>query len=285
MAGRHAGTSLKKVTKASASKRAAKQESARALRARQKAFEPLVIELYSVVCRGLTFTGFPIKQQKALLRQALRETPVPSHSGSLLEQFQRLGDLLTTWLEELPYIDEQGRPRVLPIRGRGATFESLARQFMPEKPLAEVIDLACRNASVGTLSGGRIAVHGDPMVDLAKSPEAALAQAIAHVTRIINTCRHNVEQKRLALGAGRFERMVAQLVTREQFEIFEKAIRPLLDNLCQQVNKILKQTPTKHKRGQFAGGLGIYLYFDDATQSVRTMASGTPRPRISRHRS
>ena len=83
--------------------------------------------------------------------------------------------MLTTWLEELPYIDEHGRPRVLLIRGRGAPFESLASRFMPEKSLAEVIDLACRTASVGTFSEGRICVHGDPMVDLAKSPEAALA--------------------------------------------------------------------------------------------------------------
>ena len=277
------GHHLKKVTKAVAQQRAVREESAEALRARQKALEPLVIELYSVVCRGLTFHGYPVKQQKALLRQAMRDTPVPSYSGSLLEQFQHLGDLLTTWLEELPYIDDHGRPRVLPIRGRGATFESLARQFMPEKPLAEVIELACRNASVGTLSGGRIAVHGDPMVDLAKSPEAALAQAIAHVNQIINTCRHNVEQKRLSLG-GRFERMVAQLVTKEQFEIFEKAIRPLLDNLCQQVNKVLKQNPSKHKRGLFRGGIGIYIYFDDKTQSVRSTTTGAPRPRNPRTR-
>ena len=55
------------------------------------------------------------------------------------------------------------------IEGNGATFESLAKRFLPGVPLADVVALACRTANVGTLPGGRIALYGDTMVNLSKN--------------------------------------------------------------------------------------------------------------------
>ena len=38
-------------------------------------------------------------------------------SVTLLEQIRPLGELLTSWFEEVPYVDAAGEPRVLKIEG------------------------------------------------------------------------------------------------------------------------------------------------------------------------
>ncbi len=86
-------------------------------------------------------------------------------------------------------------PRVLKMEGDGATFEALARRFLPGVPLADVVALACRTANVGTLPGGRIALYGDTMVNLTKRRDGVLAQNIMHVRQIFDTCLYNAQRR------------------------------------------------------------------------------------------
>jgi len=228
--------------------------------------EALAAELYAVVVRALTLYGLPIARQRQLLRETFKSTRVNNVSGPLLEQFRNLSDLLTAWLEDLPYIDATGRPRILPIKGRGATFESLARQFLPERPLEEVIALACQTSSVGVLSGGRIAVYGDAMVKCVMSPEATLAQTIAHVIQIISTSQVNMDIARGDPILGRFERLVCHMINPEQFHVFKTALRPQLNDLCERADRLLKAHASKNsrkKRDTVNGGLGVYVFYDD----------------------
>jgi hypothetical protein len=243
----------------------------RARLSEKSALEPLALELFGVVRAALAKYGLSPSDQKRLFALTHRSSTVKRVSGPVLHQFRGLGDLISTWLEEMPYVDEAGKPKVLSIQGRGATFESLARQFLPQKPLADVVALACGNANVGTLPGGRIALYGDTMVDVSKNREVAMAQTILHIKQIFETCLHNVQTARDDAALGRLERIVNHVISAEDFEIFQKAIRPQLHDMCERVDRLLRSSakrrprPTK-KMG--SAGIGVYVYYDGAMKHV-----------------
>ena len=244
--------------------------------------EALASELYSVFCRGLTLYGLSVDRQRKLLKKALiQPNTIKSVSVPLLDQFRSMSDLLTEWLQELPYIDAAGRPKVLPIRGRGATFESLARQFLPEHSVEEAVALACHSATVGILPGGRIAVYGDPMVNVVDNPEVALAQTICHITNIIKTAEANLDAARRQAIPGRLERLVHHNLSPTQFEIFRKSIRPQLNSLCEHADRVLKTLAKKKSRDQrktYGAGIGLYVFLnDDAKGPSRGRRASTSR--------
>lgn len=261
------------MTKKVAPKRAKGARPASRARPPEKSpLEPLAMELYGVVRVALAKYGLNAAAQRRLFARAQRTSKVTRASDSLLHQFRGLGDLISTWREDAPYVDKVGKPRVLDIEGPGATFASLVRKFLPAKSVAEVVALACRTASVGTLAGGRIALYGDTLVDLSRNREGALAQTICHITRIVDTCLHNVRRADDDAVVGRLERLVNQEISAEDFEKFQRTIRPQLHDMCERVDWLLQSNTQKGSlKGKkvAAAGMGIYVYYDGEMEHVR----------------
>jgi hypothetical protein len=239
--------------------------------------ESLVLELFGVVRRALTTYGVTPAQQKRLFGQSQRAT-LKRVSSSMLEQFRGVGDLVSTWRQELPYVDEAGQPRVLDITGRGATFQTLARRYLPTLPLAEGVTLACRTASVGVLAGGRIALYGDTMVNLSTDTVGALAQNISHIRQIFDTCLYNLRTPRDHPGLGRIERVVGHQISACEFVKFQRSIRPQIHDLCERVDRVLKSHTRRSPRGKGSvgnAGMGIYVYYDGEMKHVKKGRRGT----------
>jgi Family of unknown function (DUF6502) len=229
--------------------------------------EPLAVELFGVVCNALAEYGLSPIQQRRFFEKGLKTPQARRASSSLLYHYTGLAELISAWHDEAPYLDTLGKPRVLDIRGRGATFEKLARQYLPNEPLEEVIALACRTASVGTMPGGRIAFYGDILVNFSRSPEIVLAQTIRHIKQIVDTCLYNVHKPEGAAVRGRLERMVRGVINAKDFKNFDRVIRPQLHDLCERVDRFLKTSGKKVRRGKEelgTAGMGIYLYYDSA---------------------
>jgi hypothetical protein len=236
------------------------------------ALEPLVLELFGVVKETLNAYGVTAKKQRQLYNLAQRSRRVNRVSEPLLHEHYKLAYLIETWREEAPYIDERGQPRVLQIRGPGATFESLCKRFNPDKTVGEIVQFACRAASVGTLSEGRVALYGDAFVDLSHSPETTLAQTILHVTRVMDTCLHNARRLPGDRHPGRMERHIHGRLSVEEFESLQEVIRPQVQDLCERVDRLLQSRERRHggkKAPVGAAGLGIYLYhYGEGEQTV-----------------
>jgi hypothetical protein len=228
--------------------------------------DPLALELLGVVRNALAHYGLTPGQQLRLFQRSIRAKTVPKVSASRLSQFRALADLLATWHGEVPYLDADGKPRVLNIRGRGATFESLARQFLPKKSLSDVVGLACRTANVGTLPGDRIALYGDIMVNFSSNAESVLAQAICHATQVFRTGIHNAARTHADGTGRRLERTVHRTIVAGDFEKLQSAIRPQVHDLCDRMDRLLRSSAKSGKTKQKLGtaGMGIYLYYDDS---------------------
>jgi Family of unknown function (DUF6502) len=229
--------------------------------------EPLAIEFFGLVGNALSAYGISPIQQKRLYAKSLNTPAAKLASGALLYRYAGLAELISAWHDEAPYLDAHGKPRVLDIRGRGATFERLARRYLPNDPVKDVIELACHTASVGLVPGGRIAFYGDILVNSSGSPEIVLAQAIRHVKQIVDTCLYNIRKPAGAAVRGRLERMVRGVINAKDFEKFDRTIRPQLHDLCERVDRFLKSSGKKVRRGKQGigtAGMGIYLFFDGA---------------------
>ena len=126
-------------------------------------------------------------------------------------------------------------------RDRGATFESLAKRFLPGMPLAEVVALACRTANVGTLPGGAdrpLWRHDGEFIE--EPGRRVLAQNILHVRQIFDTCLYNVHRDPDDDLPGRLERMVSHVLSTKEFEKFQGGVRGQLHDVCERVDRLLK---------------------------------------------
>jgi hypothetical protein len=239
--------------------------------------EALALELYGVIGAALEKYGMTRGEQRRLFGIAQRQSTTQQASAELLGQIRPLGDLLTSWSEESPYVDATGVPRVLKVEGAGATFESLAQRFLPGTPLAAVVDLACRTAHVGVLSGGEIALYGDTMVNLSKNPDGVLAQNILHIRQIVDTCLYNAHRDPDDDKPGRLERIVTQEVSRIEFEKFQGGVRGQLHDICERLDRLLKSAAArsvrqKQPRGQ--AGIGLYIYYNESVKRRNSPRKG-----------
>lgn len=258
--------------KAAASARSDSSRVARTPLPHRSTREALVIELYGVIRAALKSYGVSIAEQQTLFGKSHRPASSAPASVALLNQIRPLGDLLTSWFEDAPYVDSGGAPRVLKISGQGATFETLARKFLPDMPLEDVVQLACTTANVGTLSGGRIALYGDTMINVAKNPDAVLAQNIVHVRQIVDTCLYNAHRDPDDDRPGRLERIVTHVLSSREFESFQQDARGQLHDLCERFDRVLKSaadrsTRQKDTRGQ--AGIGLYIYYNGPVKRPR----------------
>jgi hypothetical protein len=233
------------------------------------AHEALALELYGVIGAALNQYGLAPSEQKRLFGQSQRRSQTKQMSAELLEQIRRLSDLLTTWFEEPPYVDSVGAPRVLKIAGERATFETLAKRFLPGVSTAEVVALACRTANVGTLPGGRIALYGDAFVKFPRNRDGVLAQSIMHVRQIFDTCLYNAHRDPDDDKPGRQERIVTHLLSTMEFEKFQGEVRGQLHDLCERLDRLLKsaaERSIRQKQPRAQAGIGIYVYFNGSAK-------------------
>jgi len=228
--------------------------------------EDLSVELFSLVRLALAQFGVTAAQQERAIERSRGRRKAPYVSGPLLRDTRGLCALLLVWSREAQYVDPDGRPRVLAIKGPGATFESLARRFLPKKALKDVVAMACATAEVATRPGGTIALLGSIMVNVAKSTEHLLAHAIRQIDQLLETILHNAIVNRQGLSNGHMERMVLGVISAKEFDGFMSELRPQIYDLLQRVDSSVEQRQPKSIRsirGATAVSVGVYVSRED----------------------
>jgi hypothetical protein len=207
--------------------------------------ENLGVELYSLVRLALDKFGVSPAQQERAIERARRQKTAPYVSGPLLRDTRGLCALLLEWSRDGEYVGADGKPRVLAVKGRGATFERLARRFLPKQPLTEVVAMACATAEVTTRPGGKIALLGGILVSVAKSRENLLAHAIRQIDQLLETILHNQVVHTTGNGNGWLERMVLGVISRSEFNDLMRELKPQIDDLLQRVDSAVQPRQPK----------------------------------------
>jgi hypothetical protein len=210
--------------------------------------EDLAVELYTLVRLALGEFGVTGVQQRRALQRSRRVKSPPKVSGRTVRAGLGVGSILLEWSRRAPYLDSEGKPRVLSICGPGATFESLASRFLPQLPLEEVVALACENSEVVTRPGNRIALLGSILVKLGDSRERYLAHAIRQIDQLLQTLRHNWRVRRNGTESGRMERAVIGVISRKNFKLFMDELRPQIYDLLLRVDSSVERNQPRSAR-------------------------------------
>ena len=223
--------------------------------------EDLAVEFYTLVRLALGELGVTRAQQRRALERSRRLKTPPNVSGGILRAQLGVAEILLEWSRKAPYLDSEGRPRVLSIAGPGATFESLARRFLPNISLEEVVALACENSEVVTRPGNRIALLGSILVKLGDSREKYFAHAIRQIDQLLQTLLHNWRAQRSSAEQARMERVVIGLISRTNLKAFTAELRPQIYDLLLRVDSSIERNqPQTARRLRDATAVSVSVY-------------------------
>lgn len=108
------------------------------------------------------------------------------------KQLHRANRVLAGWYSDSRYSRASGEPKPLPIRGSGATFHRLVRNFGGDVPPRAVLDELRRGDAVRTLRSGNI-VPIRSSVEYGVQSQRALREVAQKLRLLAETLRHNLD--------------------------------------------------------------------------------------------
>jgi hypothetical protein len=225
----------------------------------------LLKEMHQIVLDAAAELGVSAADRRRALASAGKDQKRRRPSLSTVQTSYRLAGVLARWRFDKRYLRPDGGPRVLSIKGKGATFETLARPFVPTLPVEEVVEMICKNAEVTRLKGDKIALIGSPVMISPKTLEITVASLALRFRRLAETTVYNAAIPANVKGTGRFERQVTGVLTDREFHAFSQSVRQQLQDLCDRVDAGMKQ-PGPRSKSQAKGkscGIGLYVFRDD----------------------
>src|SRR5450631_1136093 len=106
----------------------------------------LLKEMHGIVLDTAAQLGVSATDRRRALALVGKDKKRSRPSSSTIQPSSGLAGVLARWRFDKRYLRPDGSPRVLSIRGKGATFETLARPFVPTLPVEEVVEMICKNA-------------------------------------------------------------------------------------------------------------------------------------------
>lgn len=181
--------------------------------------------------------------------------------------------LLTLWFSDPAYLDRRGAPTPLPIRGAGASLETLASRVDPTLDLREV--LRCLSRSKTLRRVGTRYVPRDRMLSFRAAGGSQNLHHLRGLLGMLRTLEHNVQTKR---RAALWYEVFAH---NPRFPVSERAgldkrIRVVGNRLLFQLDADMHRKERARKRGERTVRIGVGMYrFEDGPQ---------PRSRLRRKR-
>jgi hypothetical protein len=207
-------------------------------------------------------TGMTRRDVRRLLAMELEAGEVLTYSFT----HQRTARVLSGWKTDPMFLDEEGRPAVLPLLGTGATFRALSLRYAGDVPTATVLSELVRIGAVVRTANNEARLRRQTTRVRGYNPEA-MADIASRVRDIANTMVGNIEKPDRATFTGFHELsqlppdMAALFLT-----AFSERAALLLEGVerwsaTQQRQRKGTDTPVTDQRRV---GLGIYLVDEPA---------------------
>jgi Family of unknown function (DUF6502) len=223
----------------------------------------LLQELHQLILDVGVELGISEKEQRRAIELAVADKKRLRPSQTTMQNEWSVAALLGKWRSDKRYRGNDGTPRALSIMGKGATLQTLAREYVPLMPIRELVDLLCLQSEVTRFKGDKVALIGSPVIMTEKTPELTLASLIIRIRRVAGTMMHNAAIPAGVKNTGRFERIVGGHLSDKDFQKFGLAIRTQLQEVCDRVDSGMQQPKGQGKRTGKIGGVGIYVFRED----------------------
>jgi hypothetical protein len=167
-------------------------------RASPKPAEPQAEETHAAAlaaiarfARVLALTGISREKMATAFREACAGLPESLfRSGRTLNhELLESGHVLSVWLSDPNYLDQQGQPLSIPLRGASPSLEALIGRVSSKLQIDQVVKYLVRTGSITKL-GRRYRVRRTS-VSVSRDPELAYAHGLQTVLALLHTIENN----------------------------------------------------------------------------------------------
>ncbi len=183
------------------------------------------------------------------------------------EQYNRAARVISGWIRDNSYTDQDGNPLDLPIEGAVSTFSQLVKQYSGDIPHRAILDELVRVGAVQRTSDNRVRLLTRAYVP--RTGEIEKIQILGSDTAdLISTINHNLQNGSIA---PLFQRKVTydnipseviedlRMLTREHGQ----KLLEFLDGRISQIDRDIN--PEVNGTGRMRAGVGMY-YFEEGKE-------------------
>jgi hypothetical protein len=191
----------------------------------------------------------------------VRKLPRPDVTAST-ERHNRAARVIAAWRRESDFLDAAGKPALLPMEGRAATFSELVKRYSGNVPPRAILDELIHVGAVERLADGKIGLLTRAYIP--KSIDAHKLNILGtDVQHLISTIDHNLKPE---TTEPRFQRKVSydnlpDEVLPKFRKLFAKRAQALLESADQWLAQRDRDvTPTVKGIGSNRAGFGIFFF-------------------------
>jgi hypothetical protein len=200
--------------------------------------------------------------------EKLLGTPAIGHAATaeapfarqLLHDTLRLGDLAVEWAENSAFLDSSGKPAILSLDGRGATFSSLCRKYFGDQPVQSIVSLGIETKMLERVDTDKVALVSSCLM-LTGQSTLMLARAVLCVRGLLEGMVNNAKAGASAVLWP--DRLACSYVKRADFDKFAAAMRPQLHDVVDQGNRWLSEHTVQNAsaaRDDRLALMGVHAY-------------------------
>lgn len=201
--------------------------------------------------------------RKEVARIQAIETP---DDEAVVQQYNRAARVISGWLRDQQFSNEQGEPAVLPLEGKNS-FAELVKAYSGDMPARAILDELLRVKAVSLIdSSVKLLTHGYVPAD---GEEEKLHILGTDVALLINTIDHNLENTE---EKPHFQRKVSydnlpEEILPELRILSQEKAQALLEELDRHLVKHDRDSnPESKGSGRKRAGLGIYYFEEDVSE-------------------
>jgi hypothetical protein len=196
----------------------------------------LIVEMQHIAQDIAARSGVTQAEERAARERAARTKSRSRPSARLMAQINGAGDVLSTWRRDPRYQSSGGAPRVLKIKGKGKTLESLVRECCPKLAVSEVVDYICSHGEAQRYKRDHVALLGSAAVLTQRTSEVTLAWLLTQIRHLAETSLWNASIPAARVkGVGLFQRVVTGYLSDANFKRYAMNAHPRLQLLCEQL--------------------------------------------------
>lgn len=205
--------------------------------------------------RVAVLTGLSRKEVLRLTK--IEEDQPPVTKGPL----NRAARVISGWLRDPDFLDQNNEPKELPLRGDNATFETLVERYSGDITARAILDELIRVGAVSKTEDKTVILKHHAYIPEGSAPEKIDVMAVC-ASDLLNAAVHNIELE--DSSDARFQRQTAYVEIPEHvIQEFKQLSHDRSLELLRELDQWLanKKKNEKAKEGERTGRVGIGIYY------------------------
>lgn len=204
--------------------------------------DTLARELLGVCISALESYGLNQRRLMELAEDAAsgdRRTPATTKA---LQDIYWMGELISEWAESADYLDSEGRPQVIRIKGKGVSLTSLVHKFFDGRSVEEILKLGCQTQVMERIGHDKVA-RFNSCVMFTGNPLLTLAHSTRSVRRFLRSASYNAWTPNDPAHSLP-EQTAFNAVPEEDFPEFVRVMREQISSILEMGNRWLTSRAT-----------------------------------------